>query len=304
MKLIVIIPALNEEALIAGVIRRIPAQIDGINDMETIVVDDGSKDRTVAVARECGADTISFASNLGLGVAVRTGLAEAVKRGADIVVNIDADGQHNPEDIPALIGPIMDGRADFVIASRFKDPALTPDMQRLKLWGNRVMSRLVSTLSGRRFHDVSCGFRAYSRRAAKALDLKGSFTYTHESILFFAQRGFRIVELPVSVRGARESGESRIITNIWLYAFRVLVIIMRYMRKNRPSLYYVFLSFLFLAVSMPPAVFLGSNLMPECRTGTGTIILICGAVCLTLFLYGLFAGVAKRAQKSGEESRP
>jgi glycosyltransferase involved in cell wall biosynthesis len=300
MKLIVIIPALNEEALIAGVIKRIPAQIDGINDVEMIVVDDGSKDRTAAVARECGADVISFVSHLGLGVAVRTGLAEAVKRGADMVVNIDADGQHNAEDIPALIEPIMNDRADFVMASRFKDPALTPDMQRLKLWGNRVLSRLVSALSGRRFHDVSCGFRAYSRGAAKTLDLKGSFTYTHESILFLAQRGFRIVELPVSVRGARESGESRIITNIWLYAFQALGIIMRYTRKNRPSQYYGFLSFLLLAVSMPPAVFLGSNLLPEWRTGAGTIILICGVACLTLFLYGLFAGVAKRTQKLEE----
>ncbi len=89
-------------------------------------------------------------------------------------------------------------------------------------------------MAGRRFHDVSCGFRAYSREALESLDLKGNFTYTHESVLFFAHRGFRIEEVPVSVRGTREFGETAIASNLWRYAFRTTSIILHYMLTNRP----------------------------------------------------------------------
>lgn len=232
MKLVVIIPALNEDAAIAGVIKNIPAEINGIDEIETVVVDDGSTDRTVEAARECGASVISHPEKLGLGAAFRIGIEEAKRRRADVAVNIDADGQLDPGDISRLVEVIVNGGADVAIGSRFKDPRLAPEMRWLKLKGNLLMARLVSTLAGRKFHDVSCGLRAYSREAFQRLELKGNFTYTHESILFFAHNGFRIEEVPVSARGAREAGESKISSNLLLYAIRSLAIIFRYMLRR------------------------------------------------------------------------
>src|SRR3990172_11131511 len=142
MKLVVVIPALNEEASLAGVLARIPACIQGIAAIETVVVDDGSTDGTRHVALACGAHVISHPTNLGLGRAFSNGIDAALRRGADVIVNLDADGQHPPERISELIAPIMEGRADFTTATRFAHPELIPDMPKLKLFGNSLMARL------------------------------------------------------------------------------------------------------------------------------------------------------------------
>lgn len=233
MKLIVVIPARNEDATIGGVISRVPARIDGVTEIKTLVVDDGSTDKTTEAALEAGAGVVLLDRHCGLGLAMRTGIAEAVDRGADIVAHLDADGQHDPADIPSLIGIILSGGADVAIASRFKDPALTPKMPLLKLWGNIAVARILSALCGRRFYDASCGFRAYSREAAQSLDLKGDYTYTQESLLFLTDRGFRIEETPMKIRGSREFGESRVANNVLVYGFNALFIILRYLKNNR-----------------------------------------------------------------------
>src|SRR5262249_50912727 len=154
-------------------------------------------------------------------------LAYGLDQGADLIVSIDADGQFDPADIPRLIAPVVAGRAEFTTASRFKDPALTPRMSWTRLWGNRLMSGLVSHLTGRKFHDVSCGMRRYERSAALQLYPLARFTYTQEVFLTLAFRGVRIVEVPSRVRGAREFGKSRVAGNLWRYAFRTLAIIVR-----------------------------------------------------------------------------
>ena len=234
-RLLVMMPALNEEASIAAVIDRVPRTIEGVGSVEILVVDDGSTDATAAIAREHGASVISHGRNLGVGVALQTGLAEAIRRGVHVAVNIDSDGQFSPEDIPVLAAPVIAGRVDFVTASRFKDPSLVPEMPKLKLWGNWGMSRIVSGLVGQRFADVSCGFRAYGREALLHLVLLGQFTYTQESFLVLSRSGLRMAEMPMKVRGVREHGQSRIASNLWRYAWRTLGIMFSFLRDYYPS---------------------------------------------------------------------
>lgn len=235
-RLLVIIPALNEAATIQTVIAAVPREIPGIAETGVLVIDDGSSDDTADRARVAGAEVISHSRPLGVGVAIQRGLSEAVKRGAEVAVNIDGDGQFDPDDIRLLVQPILDGRAEFVSASRFKDPELTPRMPLLKRWGNLWMSRLISFITGQRFWDVSCGFRAYSSEALLRLALQGRFTYTQESFLVLSFKGVTILELPIAVRGSREHGRSRIASSLGLYAVRTGSIIFSCFRDYRPSL--------------------------------------------------------------------
>jgi glycosyltransferase involved in cell wall biosynthesis len=234
-RLLVIMPALNEEELIGGVIRRIPREIPGIDQVDVVVIDDGSTDETVKVATEVGASVISLHANMGLGIAMQRGIDEAVRRRVDYAVNIDSDGQFDPQDIPRLLEPLIAGTADMASASRFKDKALVPDMPTVKRIGNWGMSKIVSRICGQEFADVSCGFRAYTRETMLQLVLSGSFTYTQESFILLAQRNLHIVEVPLSVRGVREKGKSRIASNLFRYAYRTVGIMYSCVRDFSPG---------------------------------------------------------------------
>ncbi|MDP7163562.1 MAG: glycosyltransferase [Phycisphaerae bacterium] len=238
LNLLVVLPALNEERTVGDVIRRIPRGVEGISSTQVLVVDDGSSDQTGARAAEAGAEVIRHDSPLGVGEAFREALTYAIDRPIDLIVCIDADGQFDPADIPALTKPVVEGKADFATASRFKDPSLTPKMPWVKRWGNGMMSRLISHLSQQKFHDVSCGMRCYSREAAMHLNLLGGFTYTQEVFLNLAFKKMRIVEVPVKVRGRREFGKSRVANSIPKYAFNTLRIILRCYRDYRPMKFF------------------------------------------------------------------
>lgn len=165
LKLLVVLPAFNEEEHIEEVIRGIPKRIEGISAIDVVVIDDGSKDNTVNVSAAAGVPVIQNPRHLGLGVTFERGLRYAIENNFDVMVNIDADGQFDPADIPTLVGPILNNKADFVTASRFIDKNYHPQMPWVRFIGNRLMSYLASRLTGRKFYDVSCGFRAYSRAA-------------------------------------------------------------------------------------------------------------------------------------------
>ena len=228
----IIIPAYNEEKTIGSVIKDIPRNI--AEDVKIIVIDDGSTDNTVNVAKESGADkVISHNTNKGLGVAFQTGIETALKMNADIIVNIDADGQFNPNDISGLIKPIIAGKADMVTCSRFLDKNLEPDMPRIKKFGNNIFTKLISRLTKQKFTDTQCGFRAYSREAALRLTLFGIHTYTQEVFLDLATKGMRILEIPCKVKGERE-GKSRLVNNVFSYGLKVLLIIIKSFRDYQP----------------------------------------------------------------------
>lgn len=238
LRLIVVIPALNEEATIDRVVRAVPRSMAGVGEVDVLVIDDGSTDRTAELARAAGAEVIRHTTPRGVGSAFQTALHEAIDHGADLIVNIDADGQFNPEDIPTLVAPVAAGEADFATASRFKDPSLIPEMPLIKRWGNRQMSRLISSMTQQRFYDVSCGMRCYNRRAALSLNLLGRFTYTQEVFLNLAYKHMRIVEVPIRVRGVREFGKSRVAGSIFQYASKTSRIIFRCYRDYHPMRFF------------------------------------------------------------------
>src|SRR3970040_1712568 len=165
MKIVVLIPAYNEEANIAKVVQSIPRRVLGIDQVQVLVVNDGSADNTVDCAMNGGADKIvSHKRNSGVGAAFMTGVRNAIQMNADIVVAVDADSQFDSGQIPELVVPILNQQADVVIGSRFqnKKPANIP---RIKYIGNNIFSKLVSWVVGQKFTDTQTGFRAYSKEA-------------------------------------------------------------------------------------------------------------------------------------------
>lgn len=235
MKLVVTIPALNEDKTIFQVVSGIPRDIPGISQTEVIVVNDGSTDNTAKEALRAGAIVISLPGKGGLGHVFRTGLERAMRRGADIIVNIDGDGQFNPADIRKLIQPLLEDKADFVTCSRFSDPALRPQMPIVKYYGNQWVTSMINWIcGGTKFTDVSCGFRAFNREAAYRLTLFGRFTYTQECFIDLFSKGLRMAEVPLKVRGVREHGKSRIASSIFKYATNSFPIILRAMRDIQP----------------------------------------------------------------------
>lgn len=235
MKLVVTIPALNEEKTIAQVVRGVPRDIPGIDEVEVIVVNDGSTDSTRTQALAAGATVIDLPGRGGLGLVFRAGFDQAMRRGADVIVNIDGDGQFNPADIPKLIKPIIDDRVDFMTCSRFADPALRPAMPAVKYYGNQWVCWIINWIcGGTRFTDVSCGFRAFNREAMYRLTLFGRFTYTQETFIDLFSKGLRIGEMPLKVRGVREYGKSRVARSILKYASSSLPIMLRAMRDIQP----------------------------------------------------------------------
>ncbi len=242
MKLGVIIPALNEEKTIKEVIGRIPGSIEHISEIQILVVDDGSTDNTAEYAKSAGAHVISHGHNYGIGKAFRTGYQYLLQQSTDVIVNIDADGQFAPEDIPKIIKPILENTADFVTASRFKDHELIPDMPPIKRWGNRQLAIVISWLTRQKLHDVTCGFRAYGREAILSLNLFQRFTYTQEMILDLAFKNLRIHEMPMKIRGEREFGKSRIANNLWKYGFNTFKILFKTVKNYHPLRFFAVLS--------------------------------------------------------------
>lgn len=241
MKLCVLIPAFNEEETITDVINKIPKKTDNIDEIITLVVDDGSTDQTKELSKANGAVVVSHSRNLGVGSAFTTGLNTALKLNADILVNIDADGQFSPDEIPSLIRPIIENNADFVCGDRFTDyegnTKKPENMPSLNYWGNRRMSQLISVLINCKFNDVSCGFRAYSKEAMLQLNLSGKFTYTQETFIDLIHKGLVIRSQPVSVRYFR-SRQSRVANNLLTYISRTIKIIFRAYRDYRPFLFF------------------------------------------------------------------
>ncbi len=255
--LLVVIPCLNEEKTVGRVVAAVPSQITGIGRIEVLVIDDGSTDSTAEQAREAGAEVIRHSANLGLGSTFRDAVGIAISKGADVMVHIDGDGQFDPVDIPRLVDPVVTRRAHMVTASRFLDRELVPDMPAVKRWGNRGVAWIVWLLSGRRFQDVSCGFRAFSREALLRMNLFGSFTYTQETFLDLIFKNLEVLEVPVKVRGTREFGTSRVASSIPRYAARSLQIMLRVFISYRPFILFFSISCSFLAIGMAFLAFLG-----------------------------------------------
>lgn len=232
MKVIIYMPALNEETDIQHVIQCLPRALDRVDSIEVVVIDDGSTDQTAAIARASGAQVVSHGRNRGVGAAFHSAVRYALEHGGDLLVGIDADRQFDPEEIPALIQPLLDDKAEMVIGNRFAD-GIPAHMPRLKYWGNNQVSNLIRIASGQTFRDVSCGFRAYNREALLRMNIFGEFTYTHETILSLAYQGLRVVEHPICVKYDPQR-KSRVAGSILRYAVQTSKIMVRVMLDYRP----------------------------------------------------------------------
>jgi glycosyltransferase involved in cell wall biosynthesis len=302
MKLIVTIPALNEEKTIAQVVRGVPRDIPHIDQVEVIVVNDGSTDSTPVAAAEAGAIVVNLPGGGGLGQVFRTGFENAMRRGADIIVNIDGDGQFNPGDIPRLIAPILEDRADFVTCSRFADPALRPVMPRVKLYGNAAVTAIINWVcGGTEFTDVSCGFRAFNREAAYRLTLFGRFTYTQETFIDLFAKGLRIEEVPLKVRGVREHGKSRVARSILKYATNSFPIILRAMRDIQPLRFFGGIAMFLGVIGLLLGGFVVGWYLWRQRTTPFTSLIPIGGVFITLSI--LLAVLALLADMLGRHRR-
>lgn len=306
MKLVVTIPALNEEKTIAQVIAGIPRSIPGIDDVEVIVINDGSTDRTAEIAERAGALVINVTGRPGLGYIFRTGLERAMRRGADLMVNIDGDGQFNSADIAKLVEPLLMDEADFVTCSRFADPALRPVMPAVKYWGNKVVTRIINWVcGGTNFSDVSCGFRAFNREAAYRLTLFGRFTYTQECFIDLFSKGLRIAEVPLKVRGVREHGKSRIASNLWKYATNSLPIILRAMRDIQPLKFFGGIAAIIGIPGILMALFVSVWYLTNWKTTPFSMMIpVAGAMTIVgflMFALALLADMLARHRRITEE---
>lgn len=234
MKLIVTIPAFNEAATIGSVIREIPRRLDGVDCVEVLVCDDGSDDGTSAVARAAGADhVVRLKRNFGLTIAFASALQAALESGADILANIDADGQYDPSEISRLIQPILDGSADFVSGDR--GVHALDHMPRSKRYGNQAGSFLLRHVAGSPVIDASSGFRAFTRDCALRLNPTIGHTYTHQSLIQAAHSGMTVKEVPVSFRAtAREHGKSRLVSGVGVHIFKSVATIIRTLTTYKP----------------------------------------------------------------------
>lgn len=236
--LVVMIPAFDEEKTIGEVIEKIPRKIDGIKSVKVLVIDDGSTDGTKKTSQKAGADkVVCIPVNFGLGNAFRKGVSTALGMKAGIIVTIDADGQFNPADIPKLIKPIINGSAEMVTCSRFKEKSLEPKMPWIKKFGNHVFTSIVNTFTGKKFTDTQCGFRAYSKEAALRLNTFGGHTYTQEVFLTLASKNLVIEEVACSVKGERD-GKSKVVGSIFGYSVKAIMIILRTVRDYNPLAFF------------------------------------------------------------------
>ncbi len=223
MKLIVQIPCLNEESTLPAVVRDIPREIEGVDQVEVLVIDDGCSDGTVRVARDLGVEHIlRFSGNRGLGHAFAAGIDRCLLLGADIIVNTDGDNQYSGACIPDLIRPILEGRADIVIGDR--EPEKVAEFSWLKKKLQIIGSRFVSQLAGIRVPDVASGFRAYSREAAMRLVCSTDFDHTVDHVIQAGHRRIITVSVPIATNDKlRESRLFRSITEFILRSVGVMV---------------------------------------------------------------------------------
>jgi glycosyltransferase involved in cell wall biosynthesis len=245
MKLIIQIPCYNEEQSLPVVLRQLPRQVPGFDQVEWLVVDDGSRDGTARVARELGVDhLVRFNKNQGLARAFMAGLDAALAHGADVIVNTDADNQYRAEDIPALVQPVLTAGADIVIGTRpiGEIAHFSPAKKMLQKFGSWVVRRVSRT----DVPDAPSGFRAFSRTAAMQINVFNSYTYTLETIIQAGIKNMAIAAVPVGVNQVLRP--SRLIKNVFGYIRLSALTIVRLFAVYQPFRFFAAIGSVCLAL--------------------------------------------------------
>ncbi len=237
-KLVIQVPCLDEEATLPATIAALPREVEGFDVVEWLVVDDGSTDRTADVARELGVDhVVRHARNRGLAAAFTTGLDAALRAGADVVVNTDADNQYSAASIPDLVAPVLAGEADIVVGERPIEAI--PEFSWAKKRLQRIGSWVVRRFSGTDIADAASGFRAFSREAALRLQVFGRHTYTLETLVQAGVEGLAVASVPVGVNPPTR--ESRLVKSSAQYVRRSAAAIVRAYVLYRPMRFFFWL---------------------------------------------------------------
>ncbi|MCA9404705.1 MAG: glycosyltransferase family 2 protein, partial [Candidatus Omnitrophica bacterium] len=244
--LIIQIPCLNEAESLPATLAALPKEIPGVDVIETLIIDDGSTDNTSEVARAHGVQHIvRLTTRKGLAVVFATGLDACLKRGADIIVNTDADGQYKGEDIPRLIEPIVAGKADIVIGNR--DIENVEQFSWIKKRLQRLGSWVVAQLAQSTVRDTTTGFRAYNREAALRLNIISEYTYTLESIIQAENKNLAVANITINTNPVERP--SRLFKSIPEYIKRSLITIVRIYAMFNPFSIFLRMGTLFMIIS-------------------------------------------------------
>jgi len=297
MKLIIQIPCHNEEETLATTLRTLPRQVTGFDRVEWLLIDDGSTDRSVEIARSNGVEyVVRMNGRKGLARAFMAGVLEGVYRGADVIVNTDADNQYNAEDIPALVKPIVERQADIVVGARPIQSIqhFSPLKRCLQGWGSQVARGLSKT----EVQDATSGFRAFTRDAALRLNVFNSYTYTLETLIQAGLSNLRVANVPIRVNGPTRP--SRLIKSVSGYIRRGVITMFNTYLIYKPVEVFGFLALAFLT----PGLFLAIRYIFFMLAGSGHghvqsvvaagALIICGIFMAAIGIVGHLLAINRR----------
>ncbi len=289
MKLIIQIPCYNEEVALPVTLSQLPKQIDGIDEIEVLISDDGSTDRTIEIAKEYGVNHIvTTTHHRGLARTFMAGIQKALAEGADIIVNTDADNQYCADDIEKLVRPIIEKRADIVIGARpIKDISNFSQFKKfLQFFGSKVVRLISSTAT----EDAPSGFRAFSKDAALSLNVFDNYTYTIETVIQSKTKGLHILSVPIRINNYYR--KSRLVKNIFQYIQKNSFTILRMFIIYRPFRFFAFIGGTIFIVGLALlARFIFLYILDE---GNGHVqsLVISSMLVITGFQVGIFGVLA------------
>lgn len=303
MKLIIQIPCFNEEQALPVALAALPRSVEGFDQVEWLVIDDGSSDRTIEVAKQCGVNHIvSFPKHQGLARCFVAGLEECIRLGADVIVNTDADNQYCADDVPKLTSPILDGTAQIVVGAR---PIMNiAHFSYIKKLFQKFGSWVVRQASNTIIQDATSGFRAISRDVAMQLNVFNKYTYTLETIIQAGQKNFSIVSVPIRVN--EDLRPSRLLKSIPSYIKRSIITIIRIFVVYQPFKFFMAVG----ATTFGIGVLIGLRFLVFFFTGNGnghTQSLILASILLGLgfqtILFAFLADLVAANRRLMEEVR-
>jgi len=290
MKLVIQIPCFNEEKFLPATIEDLPKNISGIDEIEILVIDDGSSDNTAKVAESLGVSkVVRLKHHSGLSKTFIAGLSAAIDMGADIIVNTDADNQYCASDIEKLVKPIIEQQADIVIGTR--PVGKIKEFSLIKKLLQKIGSSVVRLLSSTKVKDAPSGFRAFSKSAAMQLNVFDKYTYTMETIIQAGAKGLRIESVDINVNPSVR--KSRLFSNIFIYVLRSIITTLRMFIVYRPFRFFLILG----SVSLLIGIIIGIRFLYLYTHGMGfghiQSLILSAIFILTGVQIGLFAVLAE-----------